>query len=109
MAASKPHRRRPKPHIGAEPGAGEQEVWSVQAARAQFARLINEALAGRPQRIRRRGKEVVVLVAAEDYDRLTAPRESLADFFRNSPLAEAMASSEIDLGRDRDEIRDLAL
>jgi hypothetical protein len=36
-------------------------------------------------------------------------RQSLAEFFRHSPLAEAMAAGEIDLGRDRDEIRDLDL
>jgi prevent-host-death family protein len=109
MAASRPPHRRPTPHVGAGPSTGEQGAWPVQAARAQFARLIDEALAGRPQRIRRRGKEVVVLIAAEDYDRLVAPRESLVDFFRKSPLAEAMATGEVDLERDRDDIRDLAL
>ncbi|MGH6921314.1 MAG: type II toxin-antitoxin system Phd/YefM family antitoxin [Geminicoccaceae bacterium] len=109
MAASKSHHRNPKPHIHAGSGTGKQGAWPVQAARAHFARLIDEALAGRPQRIRRRGKDVVVLLAAEDYDRLVAPRESLVDFFRNSPLAEAIASGEIDLERDRDEIRDLEL
>jgi antitoxin Phd len=81
--------------------------WQVQAARAQFSALIDEALAGRPQRISRRGKDVAVVVAAADYDRLTKPRESIVDFFRNSPLAEAMAEGELDLERERDPIRDL--
>jgi antitoxin Phd len=93
----------------AEPNREEQDTWPVQVARAQFARLIDEARSGRPQRIRRRGKDVVVVLAAEDFDRLTAPRDSLVDFFRNSPLAEAMAAGEIDLERDRDEVRDLDL
>ena len=87
-------------------GAGR---WPVQAARAQFARLIDEALSGRPQRIRRRGNDVVVVLAAEEYNRLVAPRESSVDFFRHSPLAEAIAAGEIDLERDWDEIRDLDL
>jgi antitoxin Phd len=108
MAASKPH-RRPKPHIRSGPGTEKQEGWPVQAARAHFARLIDEALAGRPQRIRRRGKDVVVLLAAEEYERLVAPRDSLVDFFRHSPLAEAMVAGEIDLERDRDKVRDLDL
>jgi antitoxin Phd len=90
-------------------GTEQQEAWPVQAARAHFARLIDEALAGRPQRIRRRGKDVVVLLAAEDYERLVAPGDSLVDFFRHSPLAEAMAAGDIDFERDRDEIRDLDL
>jgi antitoxin Phd len=107
MAASKPHKTRPEPDAG--PNREERDTWPVQLARAQFARLIDEALTGRPQRIRRRGKDVVVVLAAEDYNRLIAPRDSLVDFFRDSPLAEAMAAGEIDLERDRDEIRDLAL
>ena len=37
------------------------------------------------------------------------PRESLVTFFRSSPLAEAMAAGEIELKRDRDEIRDIGL
>jgi antitoxin Phd len=107
MAASKPDQARLEPRAG--PNTEGQDTWPVHIARAQFARLIDEALSGRPQRIRRRGKGVVVVLAAEDYDRLVAPRESLVDFFRHSPLAEAMAAGEIDLERDRDEIRDLAL
>lgn len=81
--------------------------WQVQEARARLRTLIEEAQAGRPQRITRRGKDVAVVVAAADYDRLTRPRESLVDFFRNSPLAEAMAAGELDLERERDPIRDL--
>jgi prevent-host-death family protein len=104
MTASKPHHGRPR--LG--PGTGQQEAWPVQAARAHFSQLVDEALAGRPQRIRRRGKDVVVL-AAEEYERLVAAPESLVDFFRSSPLAEAIAAGEIDLERDRDAIRDLEL
>ena len=44
--------------------------WQVQAARAHFSTLLDEALAGRPQRISRRGKDVAVIMAAADYDRL---------------------------------------
>ena len=107
MAAPTPRQARPEPRAG--PTTEQQDTWPVQTARAQFARLIDEALSGRPQRIRRRGKDVVVVLAAEDYDRLVAPRDSLVDFFRHSPLAEAIAAGEIDLERDRDEIRDLDL
>jgi hypothetical protein len=45
------------------------------------------------------------LVAAADYDRLMAPPEDLVRFFRESPLAEAMAEGELDLKRDQDAIR----
>jgi hypothetical protein len=36
-------------------------------------------------------------------------RQGLAEFFRHSPLAEAIAAGEIDLERDRDDIRDPVL
>jgi prevent-host-death family protein len=101
--------QKTSPEAASEPSTQEQDTWSVQTARAQLPRLIDRALSGRPQRIRRRGKDVAVLVAAADYDRLVTPHDSLVDFFRNSPLAEAMAAGEIDLERDRDVIRDLAL
>jgi prevent-host-death family protein len=79
----------------------------VQEARAQLSRLIDEAMAGRPQRISRRGKDVVVLISAVEYERLVRPRESLVEFFRNSPLAEA--EQDLDFERDRCPIRDLSL
>jgi hypothetical protein len=41
--------------------------------------------------------------------RVRTQRDSLVAFFRRSPLAEAMAAGEIDLERDRDQIRDLNL
>jgi prevent-host-death family protein len=98
--------------IGKRPGQRRQPVasvprWQVQDARARFSRLIDEAVAGRPQHISRRGKDVAVVLGAADYERLMKPRESIVDFFRNSPLAEAMAGGELDLERARDPIRDL--
>jgi prevent-host-death family protein len=97
------NRRTRKPGQPVAPAAR----WQLQAARARFSRLIDEALAGRPQRITRRGKDVAVVVAATDFDRLTKPREGIVDFFRNSPLAEAMAGRDLDLERERDPIREL--
>jgi hypothetical protein len=48
-----------------------------------------------------------LLVSAADYDRMMAPPEDLVEFFRRSPLAEAMAQGELDLERDQDTIRNL--
>ena len=90
-------------------GEARRRLWPVQDARARLSHLIDEALAGRPQRISRRGKEVAVVVSAAEYERLVRPRESLVEFFRNSPLAEAMAEEELDFERDRSPIRDLSL
>jgi antitoxin Phd len=86
-----------------------RRLWPVQDARARLSQLIDEALAGRPQRISRRGKEVAVVISAAEYERLVTPRQSLLEFFRNSPLAEVMAENELDFERDRAPIRDLSL
>ena len=69
--------------------------------------LIYAALAEQPQRIAQRQKDAMGIATAADDDRLTAPRESLLDFLRHSPLAEAMAEGKLDLARERDWIRDL--
>jgi antitoxin Phd len=106
-------RRKPLANEGAGGAGGrseaERRLWPVQEARARLSGLIDEVLAGRPQRISRRGKEVAVLISAAEYERLVTPRQSLVEFFRNSPLAEAMAEDELDLERDESPIRDISL
>jgi len=54
-----------------------------------------------PQRIRRQGKDGVVMVAEEQYDRLVGKShqpKNLVQFFRQSPLV----GIELDWKRDRD-------
>jgi prevent-host-death family protein len=97
-------------HASASAGAaGRQDRSQLQEARARLSTLIDEALAGRPQRITRRGKDVAVLISAAEYERLTTPADGLVEFFRKSPLAEAMAEGEVDLERERDPLRELDL
>lgn len=44
--------------------------WSLRDARNRFSALVNAALAGEPQRVKRRGKPAVVVLAVEEYERL---------------------------------------
>ena len=44
--------------------------WSLQDAKNKFSALVNAALTGEPQRVTRRGQSAVVVLAAEEYDRL---------------------------------------
>lgn len=64
-------------------------TWKLEDAKNQFSRLVREALAGKPQRVTRGGRDAVVVVSAQEYDRLTRPKTSLSDFLQASPLAEA--------------------
>jgi prevent-host-death family protein len=67
--------------------------WQLQTAKAKFCELFRRARAEGPQWVTRQDKEAVVVLPAEEYERLTArakqPR-SLVEFLRQSPLAEIL-------------------
>ena len=44
--------------------------WPLQDAKNKFSALVNAALAGEPQRVTRRGQPAVVVLSAEEYERL---------------------------------------
>jgi antitoxin Phd len=84
------------------------ESWQVQTAKARFSELFRRTRTEGPQRITRQGKEGVVMIAEEQYERLVGkshqPR-SLVEFFRQSPLV----GLDLDLERDRSQPRDVEL
>ena len=45
-------------------------AWSIQDAKNKFSEVVNAALAGEPQRVTRRGRPAVVVLAEEEYERL---------------------------------------
>ena len=75
--------------LGSAPSA---KRWQLQTAKAQFSEVFRRARSEGPQYVTRQGKEAVVIVPAEEFERLTErarqPR-SLAQFFAESPLARA--------------------
>lgn len=84
------------------------ESWQVQSAKARFSEVFRRARSEGPQRITRQGKEGVVMVAEEQYDRLVGKfhqPKNLVQFFRQSPLV----GVDLDLERDRDAGRDVEL
>ncbi len=72
------------------------QSWQLQEAKNKLSQVIDDALAGEPQVITRRGEEVVIVLAYSDYQRLTGTDESLVDFFRRSPLVGA----DVEFNRD---------
>ena len=44
--------------------------WPYQDARNRFSAVVDAALSGEPQRVTRRGRPAVVVLAAEEYERL---------------------------------------
>jgi prevent-host-death family protein len=75
--------------------------WQLQTAKAQFSEAFRRAREGAPQVVTRQDKEAVVIVAIEEFERLThraAQPKNLSKFFADSPLA----GSGIDLERKPD-------
>jgi prevent-host-death family protein len=60
--------------------------WTVASAKARLSEVIDRALSEGPQSITRRGRDTVVVVSAEEWDRKTKRAGSLAEFFIQSPL-----------------------
>lgn len=79
--------------------------WSVASAKARFSELIDKAKSDGPQMVTRNGKPAAVLVSAEEWEKKTAPKGTLLEFLRNSPLRGA----DLDLSRLTDQPRDIEL
>lgn len=45
-------------------------MWTVQEAKDRFEKLVDDAIAGTPQRVSRRDSPVIVIVEAHQYDLL---------------------------------------
>ncbi|MDE2666429.1 MAG: type II toxin-antitoxin system Phd/YefM family antitoxin [Acidobacteriota bacterium] len=44
--------------------------WSLQDAKNRFCAVVDAAIGGAPQRVTRRGRPAVVVLAADEYERL---------------------------------------
>ena len=55
---------------------------------ARFSDLVDRALTQGPQLVTRRGKDAVVVVSVEEWERRNRRRGDLVDFFASSPLRE---------------------
>lgn len=64
-------------------------IWSLHDAKNKFSAVVSAALNGEPQRVTRHGKQAVVVVAAEEFDRLTllskAESPSFVEFLLSIP------------------------
>ena len=83
------------------PEPKDDKNWTVAGAKARLSEVIERAQSS-PQTITRNGKPSVVVVSAEEWQRKTARKGTLAEFLLDSPLR----GSDLDLERQRDEPRD---
>lgn len=73
-------------------------IWQLQEAKSKFSEVVEQTLRHGAQIVTRRGIKAVVVLPYEEYQRLTAPKDSLAHFLLTSPLA----NSELSLQRDKE-------
>lgn len=79
--------------------------WKLQDAKNHFSEVVECAIDKGPQEVTKRGKHAVVVLSFELYQKLIQPKDSLVDFFQNSPLK----GVELDLDRLKDRPRDIEL
>ncbi len=60
--------------------------WSLQEAKNKFSAVVEAALAGTPQRVSRRGRLAVVVLAAEEFERLKQCQRAEAPAFSDALL-----------------------
>jgi prevent-host-death family protein len=80
-------------------------VWQLQEAKNKFSNLVDKAHHDGPQIVTKHGKESVVIIAVEDFQKLSKPKSDLVSFFKNSPLS----GISLDLTRDKSLSRDIEL
>ena len=68
--------------------------WQVREAKRNFSQLVQCALDEGPQVVTRRGEEVIVVLAAHEFRRLTGSKPDLKEFVLSGPDL-----SELDLER----------
>ncbi len=75
--------------------------WQLQKAKAKFSEVVQRAIEDGPQTVTRRGKPAVVVVAAEEFERLREQTPTLKALLLECPL------EGIDLERPRDYGREI--
>lgn len=81
-------------------------IWKLEDAKNRFSELVRRANAEGPQLVTKHGREAAVVMAAEEYRRITQT-ENLADFLISSPFAEALRDGDLLLSRSRELGRNL--
>jgi antitoxin Phd len=76
-------------------------TWQLQDAKARLSELVKRARNVGPQEIRVHGEPAVVVIAHQEYLRLTQPPLRFVEFIRKSPLKGA----KLELTRDRSPAR----
>ena len=94
----------PKPRSGGARGKRSNRTgWKLEDAKARFSEVIRRARTEGPQRVTVRGQDAVVIVAAEEFQRLVPPekpRLTFTEFLQGLDFDGLTLERERDLGRE---------
>ncbi len=79
--------------------------WQLQEAKNKFSEVVRKATEEGPQTVTKHGKDSVIVLSAEDYQKLEKPKTTLVEFFNSSPLS----GVELDMRRDESMAREVDL
>lgn len=60
-------------------------AWKLQDAKAQFSKVVDEALKRGPQYVTRHGQNAVVILSVAEYEQLVSEKPSFTDFLLSVP------------------------
>lgn len=77
-------------------------AWQLQEAKQRFSELVRRAEADGPQAVTRNGREVVFVVAAEEFHRRFEPKMDFKEFLMSGPDIELEIWRDKSLSRETD-------
>ena len=80
-------------------------TWKLQDAKAQFSKVVEDALKTGPQHVTRRGAKAVVVISVNDYEKLLSSKLSFRDFLLGCPKMD----NDFELERQKDFPRSIDL
>lgn len=80
-------------------------IWKLQDAKAQFSKVVENALKRGPQHVTRRGTKAVVVLSAKDYENLVASKPNFKEFLLSCPKMD----EDFEIGRQQDHPRSIEL
>ena len=75
--------------------------WKLEEAKAKFSSLVEQAMRGEPQLVTKRGRDAVMVVSVEDYDKLSSRKSAL------DALAPLRGFGDIEFERVQDTAREV--
>ncbi|MBF0287363.1 MAG: type II toxin-antitoxin system Phd/YefM family antitoxin [SAR324 cluster bacterium] len=63
-------------------------TWKLQDAKAQFSKVVENALERGPQYVTKRGAKAVVVLSTQEYEELTSNKLSFKEFLLSCPKVE---------------------